>query len=73
MHKKFVGGFKCPVCPPPMVAGPIQFTRALNSVKSSFDLLLLDHSLEVLRTVHTERNLHWWRRIIKPMAIHSRS
>jgi len=35
----------------------IQFTRALNSVKNSFDLLLLDHSLEVLSTVNTARNL----------------
>jgi len=31
---------------PTLVAGLIQFTRALNSVTSSFDLLLLDHSLE---------------------------
>jgi len=28
-------------------------------VKNSFDLLLLDHSLEILSTVHTARNLHW--------------
>jgi len=28
-------------------------------VKNNFDLLLLDHSLEVLSTVHTARNLHW--------------
>jgi len=42
-----------------LVAGLIQFTRALNSVKNSFDLSLLDHSLEVLSTVHTARNLHW--------------
>jgi len=26
---------------------------------NSFDLLLLDHSLEVLSTVYTARNLHW--------------
>ena len=31
---------------PTLIAGLIQFTRALNSVTSSFDLLLLDHSLE---------------------------
>jgi len=30
----------------------------LNSVKNSFDLLLLDHSLKVLSTVYTARNLH---------------
>jgi len=42
---------------PTLVAGLIQFTRALNSAKNSFDLLLLDHSLEVLSTVHTARNL----------------
>jgi len=28
-------------------------------VKNSFDLLLLDHSLEVLSTAHTAQNLHW--------------
>ena len=38
-----------------VVAGLIQFTRALNSVKNSFDILLLDHSLEVLITVHAAR------------------
>ena len=37
---------------PTLVAVLIQFTRALNSVKNSFDLLLLDHSVEVLSTVH---------------------
>jgi len=42
-------------------------------VKNSFDLLLLDHSLEVLSTVLTARNLLWKRRIIKPISIHSRS
>ena len=31
---------------PTLVAGLIQFTRALNSVTHSFDLLLLDHFLE---------------------------
>jgi len=31
---------------PTLVAGLIQFTRALNSVTHRFDLLLLDHSLE---------------------------
>jgi len=33
---------------PTLVEGLIQFTRALNSVKNSFDLLLLDHSLKSL-------------------------
>jgi len=42
-----------------MVAGLTQVTRALNSVKKSFDILLLDHSLEVFSTVHTAQNLHW--------------
>ena len=41
-----------------LVAGLIQFTRTLNSVKNSFDLLLLAHSLEALSTVHTAQNLH---------------
>jgi len=60
MQKNFVGGFDCPVCPPPRLRSlRIQFTCALNSVKNSFDLSLLDHSLEVLSTVHTARNLHW--------------
>jgi len=40
-----------------LVVGLIKFTRALNSVKNSFDLLLLDHSLEVLSTVPTAKNL----------------
>jgi len=31
---------------PTLVAGLIQFKRALNSVTNSFDLLLLGHSLE---------------------------
>jgi len=54
-----VEGFEClPGLSPTLVASLIQFTRALNSVKNSFDLLLLDHSLEVLSTVHTARNLH---------------
>jgi len=43
---------------PNLIAGLIQFTRSLNSVKNSFDLLLLDHCLEVLSIVHTARNLH---------------
>ena len=43
---------------PALVVDLIQFTRALNSVTNSFDLLLLDHSLEVLSTVHTAQNLH---------------
>jgi len=43
---------------PTLVAGLIQFTRALNSVKNSFDLLLLDHSLEALSTVHTAQSLY---------------
>ena len=38
--------FDCSVCSPTLVAGLIQFTRALNSVKNSFDLLLLYHYLE---------------------------
>jgi len=51
MHKNFVGDFDCPVCPHPgwgtnSVYTCIKFARALNSVKSSFCLLLLDHSLE---------------------------
>jgi len=36
----------------------MQFTRALNLVKNCFDLLLLNHSLKVLSTAHTARNLH---------------
>jgi len=44
---------------PTLVSGLTQFTCALNSVKNSFDLLLLDRSLEVLSTVHTARNMHW--------------
>jgi len=31
---------------PTLVAGLIQFIRALNTLTNSFDLLLLDHSLE---------------------------
>ena len=31
---------------PTLVAGVIQFTRALNSVTNRFDLLFPDHSLE---------------------------
>jgi len=31
---------------PTLVAGLIEFTRALKSVTNSFDLLLLDYSLE---------------------------
>jgi len=34
------------------------YTR-LELCKNRFDLLLLDHSLEVLSTVHTAQNLHW--------------
>jgi len=41
-----------------LVAGLNQFTRALNFVKNSYDLLLLDHSLDVLSVVHTAQNLH---------------
>jgi len=41
---------------PILDVGLIQFTCASNSVKNSFDLLLLDHSLEVLGTVqYTQR------------------
>ena len=35
-----------PALSPTLVAGLIQFTRALNSVTNSFDILLLDPSLE---------------------------
>jgi len=35
---------------PTLVAALIQFTRALNSVKNSFDILLIDHSLEYFAT-----------------------
>ena len=38
---------------PTLVAGLIQFTRALNSVTNSFDLSLLEHSLEYF-TVYTQ-------------------
>jgi len=42
-----VSGFEClPGLAPTLVAGLIQFTRALNSAANRFDLLLLDHSLE---------------------------
>ena len=34
---------------PTLVAGLLQFTRATNFVTNSFDLLLLDHSLEYFR------------------------
>jgi len=47
-----------PGLPPTLVTDLIQFTRALNSVKNSFDIVLLDHSLEVLSTAHTAQNLH---------------
>ena len=40
-----------------LAAGLIQFMRAINSVKNGFGLSLLDHSLEVLSTAHTARNL----------------
>jgi len=43
---------------PALVACPFQFTRAFNSVKHSFGVLLPDHSPEVLSTVYTARNLH---------------
>jgi len=35
-----------PALSPTLVAGLVQFTRALNFVTNTFDLLLLDHSLE---------------------------
>jgi len=35
-----------PTLSPTLVAGLIQFTRALNSVTNRVDHLLLDHSLE---------------------------
>jgi len=53
MHTKFVGGFERLVCPPPMVAGLIQFTRALNSVKSSFDLYCLTILLSLEHRTHS--------------------
>ena len=40
-----MGDFDCRF-DPTLVAGLIQFTRALNFVTHRFDLLLLDHSLE---------------------------
>jgi len=45
MHKNSVRGFDSSICPH-LVAGVLQFTRALNSVTNRFDLLLLDHSLQ---------------------------
>jgi len=44
---------------PTLVAALIQFTREFNFVKNSFDLLFLDHSLEVLSTVYRAQNFHW--------------
>jgi len=43
-----MAGLDFPVCPQlwSLVAGLIQFTCALNSVENSFDLLLLDHTVE---------------------------
>jgi len=47
-----------PGLPSTLVTDLIQFTRVLNSVKNSFDIVLLDDSLEVLSTAHTAQNLH---------------
>ena len=52
---KFRGRLWLPGLSTTLVVGLIQFSRALNSVKNSFDILLLDHSLEVLSTVHTAK------------------
>jgi len=51
-----------PALSPTLVAGRQTdrqrlFTRTFNSVNNSFDLLLLDHPIKVLSTVHTARNV----------------
>jgi len=52
MHKNFVGGLDCPVCPPPWL--PAKFNlHAHKTVTNKFDLLLLDHSLE--RFTHSSK------------------
>jgi len=55
MHKNFVVDFDCPLCPPPWL--PAYFNlHALTSVTNTFDLLMLDHSLEYF-THSTKRAL----------------